>query len=176
MYGVVSLLDEVHSLKVESIWSAMRADLGVNKVCQTPFPHFSYHVSSEYDVDVLIPALDQLAQGLSPFTIRTAGLALFTGPAPVLYVPIVRPDWLSQIHQAIFSTVEHTGAEALVYYTPDIWMPHITLADGAPLHNAMPQLIERFEDRPFQWQVPINNLAIIHDSGSHQELVHRVTF
>lgn len=176
MHGVVSLLDDEHTSQVESIWSEMRAALGIEKVCQTPFPHFSYHVSAEYNVDELIPVLDQLAQKTTAFIVRTAGLAFFTGSAPVLYIPIVRPNALTQTHESVFSAVEGTGAQALAYYTPEIWMPHVTLADGAPVRNGMPRLLELLGDRPFQWQVPINNFAIIYDSGSHQHLVHKATF
>jgi len=93
MEGLVSLLDAEHDARVRALWSELETGLGLHGVWTTPYPHFSYQIAPRYD-----PAIQPIARNLSaaaPFEIRTGGLAVFTLPAPVLYLPIVRTAALS---------------------------------------------------------------------------------
>ena len=50
--------------------------------------------------------LSQIARETEPFTIESDGLGIFTGPMPVLYVPIVRSPALSRVHQQVWQREE----------------------------------------------------------------------
>jgi len=56
MHGVVSLLDDEHYALVEHLWDEVETELGVRGLYKTPFPHFSYHVAEQYDLDLLEPS------------------------------------------------------------------------------------------------------------------------
>src|SRR5690349_2717404 len=126
MHAVVSLVDEEHYHLVEALWAELEEEFGVRGVYVTPFPHFSYQVAPEYDVERLEPILARLAQATRPFRVRTTGLGIFTGPTPILFIPVVPNPDLARFHQTVWEATTVTSASRLAYYGPDQWVPHIT--------------------------------------------------
>jgi hypothetical protein len=51
MHGIVSLLDSKHNQFIEELWAELKQEFSVDGVYITPYPHFSYHVAQDYDVD-----------------------------------------------------------------------------------------------------------------------------
>jgi hypothetical protein len=90
MQGVVSLLDPEHHRLVKGLWAELKRNFGVSRVYQAPEPHFSYQLARYYNEKSLEPILRQHAAGKTPFQVRTAGLGIFSGPHPVIYIPVVR--------------------------------------------------------------------------------------
>jgi 2'-5' RNA ligase len=105
MHGVVSLLDSTHYEQVERLWAELEARFGVRGVYMTPYPHVSYHVAAAYDLARLEPILRALAGETAPFRVRTAGLGVFTGAQPVLYLPVVRTVPLSHLHARLWEAL-----------------------------------------------------------------------
>src|SRR5690348_10878558 len=98
MDAVVSLLDREHEARIEALWDELAREFGVDALLsRVAIPHFSYHVAEKYDEPKLEAALRTFAHVHRPFTVRCAGLGIFTGPNPVLYIPIVRNGDLSQV-------------------------------------------------------------------------------
>ena len=176
MNGVVSLLDDEHDGLVRQIWSDLEEGLGLRGVYVTPYPHFSYHVARSYDFEALAPALRQTTASRKPFTVTTGGLGIFTGPSPVLYVPVVRSPELTRFHQALWQEISRTATGSDIYYAPERWLPHITLGfsdlDGHLLAEAMRML----GTGNFNWEISISNVAVIRDTGKQQELRERFDF
>lgn len=170
MHGVVSLLDEQHYEQVEQLWSELESTFRVHKLCNTPFPHFSYHVAQHYDLNKLESILRKTAAVMQPFRVRTSGLAVFTGDHPVLYVPIVRTSSLSAYHQTIYEAVAQAGDGEIAYYQPEQWVPHITLANGEALRPLLPDIMRLISTRDFMWDVRVSNLALIYQTQTSQDV------
>ena len=130
MHGVVSLLEDIYYRQVEDLWAELEQEFGVRGVYVTPYPHFSYQIASHYDIEVLEPILRDFASGSSPFQINAGGLGIFTGASPVLYIPVVRTRELNRFHTALWEEISQAGAGIVDYYTPENWMPHITIGFG----------------------------------------------
>ena len=113
MHGVVSLLDQDHYKKVETLWAELACTFGLRKTLAVPYPHFSYQVAGDYDLSRLEPILADLAQQQSPFLVKTTGLGVFSGPRPVLYIPVVRSLELSQIHQRVWQAITPAGTKSI---------------------------------------------------------------
>ncbi len=62
MHGIVSLLDSAHYRLVEALWAELDEVCSVRGVYVTPFPHFSYHVAEQYEVDKLTEIVRQVAR------------------------------------------------------------------------------------------------------------------
>jgi 2'-5' RNA ligase len=176
MHGVVSLLDDTHYALVENLWAEISRELGLKDFYKTPFPHFSYHVATHYDLTMLSLALKRLAANQPPFKVRTAGLGLFSGPQPVLYLALTRTSALSAFQQLVWQEVAPTASNGVGYYHPEQWMPHITLADGEGFKAHLPDVIRFLGYRSFQWEITLNNLALIYDNGATQEVGLQVPF
>jgi len=170
MHGVVSLLDDEHYALVEDLWDELEKRLDVRGFCNTPFPHFSYHVAEGYDVDLLESILRRCASHCTPFRVRTAGLGVFSGDHPVLYVAVVRSPALTALHRTLWQELAGASAGAVEYYHPEQWMPHITLADGDALKDHLPEIVRMLSPRAFDWDVEASNLSLIYDTGTAQEV------
>ena len=90
MHGISSLLDNDHNQLIEELWAELEREFSVCGVYVTPYPHFSYHVAQDYDVDKLEPVLQRITSNITTFKVRTGGLGVFTDNSPVLYIPVVR--------------------------------------------------------------------------------------
>ncbi len=177
MYGVVSLLDDAHYERVQRIWNDLAKRFDVRGIYVTPFPHLSFQVSQEYDVTAVEKRLQELAKTTRPFKIHTAGLGVFNVASPVLYVPVVRSPELSHLHQQIWETVTHANPCAVTrYYSPEMWMPHITLAHGDINQDKLAEIMRVLCGSSFHWEMTVNNLSMIYDTGTEQGLRCRFQF
>jgi 2'-5' RNA ligase len=161
MDGVVSLLDADHYRRVEELWSELAHEFGLRGVFAARLPHFSYHVAQDYDTAALHTILQQFNVGRVPFRIHTAGLAIFTGQRPVLYIPIVRTLELSQFQESLWHAVAPAAVAIHRHYSPNNWMPHITLAYGDLSHAIVPEVFRLLSNRDFAWDIAVDNLALI---------------
>ncbi len=170
MHGVVSLLDGEHCALVERLWDELETKLGVRGLYKTTFPHFSYHVAAQYDVDRLESILRRLASQCATFRVRTAGLGVFSGNHPVLYIAVVRSPALSALHRTLWQELVGASAGAVEYYHPEWWMPHITLANSKVLKDYLPEAVRMLSARAFDWEIEVTNLSFIYDTGTTQEV------
>jgi 2'-5' RNA ligase len=165
MNGIVSLLDDQSYQLVEEIWAELDQELGLRGIYITPYPHFSFHVAEQYDYTQLLLLLERFAAETPSFEITTAGLGIFSGPLPVVYITVTRSPLLTKLHQALWPALEPVSAGINAYYHPDRWIPHITLGHGDITWQNLPAVIRLLSGRNFSWTIPINNLAILRDDG-----------
>ncbi|MDX1521557.1 MAG: 2'-5' RNA ligase family protein [Anaerolineae bacterium] len=174
MHGIVSLLDDNHYRQVETLWAELQAAFDLTGIYAVPFPHFSYQVAAAYDLDRLEPLLAGVARQHPPLAVKTTGLGIFSGPKPVLYIAVVRSQALSQFHQAIWHSVSTTGSGLVEYYRPANWVPHITLANLDLGPDRLSAAVERLSHRDFSWEMTIDNLSLLYDSGQRLDLTWRL--
>ena len=170
MHGMVSLLDSKHNRLVEELWAELKRDFSVQGVYITPYPHFSYHVAEDYDLDKIEPILDRITSNITTFKVRTSGLGIFTGTSPVLYIPVARSLELTQLHQELWEQISTASTGGQKYYNPDQWMPHITIGFGDISKNNLSQIIPSLAEHDFNWEITVNNIALIYDTGTKQEM------
>jgi 2'-5' RNA ligase len=164
--GVVALLDEDTTGKIESIWKEFQASFGVHGVSMTPIPHFSFHVAESYDAIQTIPIIETSTQQIAPFTVRTAGLGIFTGVMPVVHLAVVRNTRVMELHAHLREHLTPLAAGVETYYHPDHWQPHITIAQGDIPPEKLPQVIAMLQARDFNWTIEINRIGFIASQGT----------
>jgi len=169
MHGIVSLLDSAHYRLVEALWAELDEVCSVSGVYVTPFPHFSYHVAEQYEVDKLAEIVQEVARDTVSFHIRTTGLGMFTGAQPVLYLPVVRTSELSRLHHILWHTIAPVSTGRVDYYHPDVWMPHITIGFGDIDVDSASAVIRLLGARTYDWDIAIDNLTLVYDTGMRQE-------
>jgi 2'-5' RNA ligase len=174
MNAIVSLLDPTHEALVVDLWADLAREFGVQGISVTPIPHFSYQVAPHYDLDALEVTLRRFAQDCAPLRVCTAGLGVFTGAKPVLYVPVVRGPELSALQAHLSRAVAGLGSDALEYYEPARWVPHITLAQHDLYPENLPDVFRWLGERSFDWEIPVDNLAVIHDADARHQVRFRI--
>ncbi|MFZ0738799.1 MAG: 2'-5' RNA ligase family protein [Candidatus Acidiferrales bacterium] len=176
MQGIVSLVDGEERERVEKLWSELRQDFGVRGIHTKRFPHFSYHVAEAYDLGRVQTGLARIAREIQPFVARTSGIGIFTRKEPVLYLPVVRAAELEVLRRKIAASVESATETSNEYYAEDIWIPHVTIAEGDVDILVLPEIVRRFGARNFRWEIRVSNLALIRATESVQEICFRCEF
>ena len=174
MQGIVTLLDPEHYALTEALWAELAEVLHLRGAYVTPYPHFSYHVAAGYDHRSLYAVFDQIAAVARPLAVTTVGLGVFTGPAPVLYISVVRTAELSAFHAHLWPAVEATARGGQPYYAPANWMPHITLGHLDLTPDTLGEALRRLGGRSYNWETPVTNLAHIDDAGGQQHVAKTV--
>jgi 2'-5' RNA ligase len=161
MNGIASLFHDPHKTQIEAIWQELEEKCGLIGVRITPFPHFTYQVVEAYDQPRLESILQEIARDIQPFTIQTTGLGLFTGEVPVIYLPVVKNDLLLHFHQRLWDRTIEVAQEPSPYYTPDMWMPHITLGYGDITNINLRCAMDALAFRNLNLQIIVDNLTFI---------------
>jgi len=174
LYAVVSLLDPPRYRQVEALWTELKSCCGIEGIYKTPFPHFSYHVAAGYDLPQLEATLRRFARTWSPFRVHTTGLGIFTGPNPVVYVPVVRGPLVADLHRKLWAAANKVSTGALEYYRPERWMPHITLGHGDITAQNLPGVIQALAGQNLHWEIECDTLARSSRTGSPDGLHVRV--
>jgi 2'-5' RNA ligase len=165
MHGIVSLLDSTHYQKVEDIWSRLEEHCSLTGVRVTPIPHFSWQISENYNFDALKSVLEQLASELTPFTVQTTGLGVFTGKSDiVLYIPLVKDEGLLKLHQQIWKRTTPFSAGLANHYAPENWMPHITIGHGDVDEDGLACATRLLARENFNWEIPVDNLLLVYQN------------
>jgi 2'-5' RNA ligase len=173
MHGIVTLLDNDHYRLIEDLWAELERRYSIRGVYITPYPHFSYHVVQDYNVDRIAPVLDRITSNITKFKVRTSGIGIFTGTSPVLYIPVVRSFELTQLHKELWQEISPVSSGIQEYYHPYQWMPHITIGFGDISKNNLSEIIHFLAERDFNWEITVNNIALIYDTGTKQEMKSR---
>ena len=174
MHAVVSLLDDTSSKMVENLWAEIDREFNVGGIYQTPFPHISYHVCGDYHLDKVKTVMQVFARHTSPFRVRMAGLGIFSGPSPVLYIPIVRSPQLAEFQHELWHQVTKSSGRLEFAYRPARWVPHITLAQNDLTQKELAAIVRKYCTLELNQQVTLNNLALIYDMGEEHEVIYRV--
>jgi hypothetical protein len=164
MHGLVTLLPEQYFARVESLWDELEASFGLNGIRITPYPHFSWNIAKEYERPAMDWAVAETALETPIFTVRTAGIGLFPAPVPVLFIKVLRDPILDALHKQLWERMQSLGREMSLYYNPENWLPHISLAYGDLTSEQVPEVrawLEAQDD--YRWEMEINNICYIHE-------------
>ena len=161
MLAIASLLDPATDQQTKKLWRFLEDKCGLAGIKTAPYPHFSWLTCDDLNWDPVSKNLGRIAIKVKGFTAITAGLGIFGGPKPILYIPIVKTPELLAIHQNIWGKVRRYLVNPQDYYLPENWMPHITIAYGdlAPANLACAIQDLAFETLSFE--IIINNISVI---------------
>jgi 2'-5' RNA ligase len=181
MWGVVGVPDARHEQMIRELWAGMETEFGWPPVSDTLVPHFSYHVATDYNLDLVRERLVGLARSTRPFVVGAGGVGIFAAEMDgediaVCYLPMIRNDALSQVHRRAWDDLTDTAGNINDRYASDVWMPHITLTPDGLTRASIPSIAEFLTRRPIDWELQIDRVTLLHDTGQRQELEYHVLF
>ncbi|PIE79900.1 MAG: hypothetical protein CSA11_10125 [Chloroflexi bacterium] len=142
----------------------------------TTVPHVSYHVAESYDEAKVIDVLREAATQERPFTINATGIGIFPAPNPIIYVPVVRSLYLTQLHAKLFPRLSATALNNNAYYAPKAWIPHITLGHSDISIEQLGTLTQWLHQQAINWTITIDNFYLLTDDTQRLVQEFRVTF
>jgi hypothetical protein len=128
IYVLASLLDPDSDRKIRQTWEWLGDTCDLKGINLTPLPHISWQGADCYDFGGLETKVKKITRGLKQFSINASGLGIFTGINPILYLTIVKNITMLQIHKALWENAHLIAENLYSYYSPEEWVPHITLA------------------------------------------------
>jgi 2'-5' RNA ligase len=167
MYAIVTVLDEPANAKIQSLWLELEERCGLSDFRTFPIPHMSWQGAETYDIPAVEKILAQLASSHEAETLQTDGLGLFTGPDPVIYLPLVKSQTVTRLQQAIWRRVKPKATGLNPYYAPELWIPHITLALREVTIEKLTCAVQYLALRPLKFEVSINNFSLVYQEGEN---------
>lgn len=126
-FAVVSLLTSENNPAFSEIWKRLRDTFDRFAVELVEMPHVSWNVSPAFEMQELEKSLRRLAEENQPIRTSISGLGVFTGERPVFYLPVVRSPQLHRLHLTLWREISPYTSDQELYYSPEEWIPHITL-------------------------------------------------
>lgn len=179
MDGLVSLLPEPYYKQVEIIWDELEDAFQLSGIRVTPYPHFSWQIAENYDNLRLENEIRKIGSETQRFSVRTSGIGIFSGPQPVIYIPVVKNQALIDFHAHLWELAAPTtiGESPCAYYHPEYWMPHISLAYSDVNVDNIAQVMTYLAFQSFNWEMEIDNLAFISEpTGTIGQLLFKYQF
>lgn len=166
MQGLVAFLETAYEKKVLGLWEELKARHGLSAMLDLRVqPHFTFFIVDDCLSEEQIDKMSELLESLPSFDLRTVGgLGIFTAEKPVIYIPIIRDRVLSSLHLKVWGEIGGKCEESNPNYSPQNWIPHITLAYIDLTRALLPAVIDTLASHDYAWQITIDRLALI--SGS----------
>ncbi|TLM99067.1 2'-5' RNA ligase family protein, partial [bacterium] len=130
MYALATLFDFDLDPALASIWQRLQKKCGLVTANESSFTHLSWQGALDYQIDTVHEILKGIATQSHGFSVNVAGIGIFTGKEPVLYLNVVKNRDLLNLHEVLWRKLGPTAVEMNAYYAPSVWVPHITLAYG----------------------------------------------
>jgi 2'-5' RNA ligase len=165
MNGIASLLDAPANEKIEEIWNELELRCGLRGVRITPFPHFTWQVTEGYDLAGLDTALRDFSRETQPFLIRTVGVGIFSSEKPVAFISIFKDEKLMQLHSRLWEMTKNLVQKPDLFYSPDQWVPHITVAYNDLTRENIGCAMEILAFQPHDMEIYIDNIIFISQAG-----------
>ncbi|MEO7000584.1 MAG: 2'-5' RNA ligase family protein [Ktedonobacterales bacterium] len=179
MHAVVSLLDEAYMQMALTLADELDERFGVRAGAKAVrYPHFSYQGAEQYDLAALEATLRKVARETQPFRVYADGLGVFTGPHPVLYVPVARGPELARLHETLWRELSPASEDASPYYSPHQLVAHITLAQWDIHADNLGAIVSYLSERTLEWEIAVDNLALLYQEapGTRGEVRLRIPF
>ena len=177
MHGLVSLLPEPYYKKVTDLWDELEEKHGLTGIKVTPYPHFSWQIAEDYDLEKLQKIVQETTSESAPLKVHTGGIGIFTGPNPVIFISVVKSQALMKLHARIWERAGKAGRNISSLYSPNTWMPHISLAYEDVNQSNIAAVMNELFFRSFSWEMSIDNIAFIYEpTGTIGELKFQYQF
>ncbi|KAA3664665.1 MAG: 2'-5' RNA ligase family protein [Chloroflexi bacterium] len=176
MDGLLTILDQPHYQKIESIKSDLNERFYLFDPALPFHPHFSYHVAESYNEMALRPLMQQLARETAVFTLKANGIGIFPGPEPTLYIPLTRTQTLNNFHQKIWSTINPLCQDSVTYYHPENWFPHISIGPSSIPVEKLGPAVQWLNQQNLFFETKATNLSFFRQAKIGYKLAYQYIF
>jgi hypothetical protein len=171
LYGIVSVLDEEHQIAVWELWADIEREFGV-KISDTHVPHFTYHCAKTYGPTVR-ETLAQIAATTAPVRTASFFIGVFNAPPPLFFLPLVRTAALSALHRRLWTELAPLATDVMDRYAAERWFATVNLAPDLE-RDISRQLLPFLLERDLAWEITVDNVCLLHDTGERQVLEARL--
>ena len=161
MFAIISELDERAAVQVMHLWRRLNQSCGLEGIFNYPNPHFTWFAAEDIEIDRCSPILEAISREMHPFTVNTAGVDVFEGDDPVLYLKIVNSPGLMVLHRNIWEQVLPYGKIPNELYSPNLWIPHITLSLRDLTEENLPCAVQSIANETLEIESEVTSFSLV---------------
>ncbi len=176
MYAITTMLKSNANDKTHMLWEWLNCECNLNGVQIVPFPHFSWLGCENLDIEETKNILTNFAGSTPPFFVKTTGLGVFTGSHPVLYLPVIKIRELLDAHESLWKMVYPYLEKTNIYYSPEQWMPHVTLAFRDLSGELVGCTAESLTSTQLELEISVDHIELDYYEGENLGSVMRFPF
>lgn len=162
-------LHEPAAGKVRGWWDMLEKEVGIAGVRRVPFPHLTLFGFDGIEYPRIQRTLEDFSGSTSPLTLHSVGLGMFLKPMPVIYTPVIRGLELSELHRSLWEIVAALGGNMYGLYSPERWIPHMTLAQFDLTRDNHVPALEALMELDLQLEFEVRNLTLFNWIGPRYE-------
>jgi 2'-5' RNA ligase len=147
--------------EVLRFWNVFETEYNSIGVQSFDHPNLGFQGGSCSNIDKLKDELSNLSVVLYPFEIIVEGFGFFEAPSKVVYLKVLKTDELINLHKKINNSLAICCENLFQFYTPENWVPHITLAMDDLSETSLVNFKERYKDYSHDFKQTISNFALV---------------
>lgn len=159
--GVVSILEGETYAETKRMWRLFERKYGSKAIQNFPHPHVSFQGGLSENLKILVLKIDDLSSKINPFPVTIEGIDTFERPKRVIFLPVKRTKILRSIHKKIDELLQEYCSWTFRYYTPQNWIPHVTLAQRDITPTNFRNAKRYLENRRFNYELTIHNICLV---------------
>jgi 2'-5' RNA ligase len=158
LYSIAALLKK----DGQRIWNELEERCQLNGLQRSGIPHFSWQTAESYDFPPLREKLAGICKDIPPFKIRTSGLGIFPGERKILFLIIAKDRPLMDLHKRIWEDTIQFSSQASALYSPENWVPHISLNINNLDHVAFECAINDLTSKSLEFEFDIGEMGLLY--------------
>lgn len=158
MYSIASIFGD----EGQELWCELENRCSISGLKRTQIPHFSWQTAESYEFDPLREELANIAKNTRPFKFRTSGLGIFpNADRKILFLNIVKDRNLLDLHEMIWENTILYGHQVNMLYSPDNWVPHISLNLNALGDDEFTCAINELCSRALDFEFTVEKIGLL---------------
>ena len=151
----------------------MTRRFGVGRGFPGGIPHVTFHISARAIEPGAIALVERVAGATAPFRLYSSGLGTFAGgDGPILYIGVARAPAAAALAETLDRELAAAGYPGTdPYYTPDRWVPHVTIAQQNLRGVDLGALLAWLTAQPLSFELPISTLSVARETPLGVEIL-----
>lgn len=126
--GVVAVFSGPVAVEAGTLADLLSRWYGTSGTESCPWPHVTFQGGMCSDLARLQQAISTLAGKFAPVEAEVDGIGYFDPPSNVVYLRVTPTAEMRALNHAADATLRSECSEVWDYYTPENWVPHVTVA------------------------------------------------
>lgn len=157
-FGILSVLEGEPYRRVKDLQQRLEERYGLVEAQAFEHPHISFQGGTACCLEGITATCHWLLERLEPFTLEASGIGHFTNR--VIYLRVKLTPALRQMNRLVNEYLSSRCLSVFPLYTPEQWVPHITLAMGDMSEGVFEEVWRELSRSDLSFAQTIRNLCL----------------
>lgn len=173
-YSIAGVLDDDSDAFIRNLWQLINDELGIEHQFVNAIPHITHIQARQVHTREVREALTRFAKATAPYTVRTAGLGIFTGEKTAIYIPVVRNPLITAVQNTLIEALDGSIDDIPQTHFIDYWIPHITLLLPDMIGDRLQEAIQLLSTQDFTREMMVTGFVLLGDDPDDEREPFRV--